>query len=468
MSVTSKPILLSFEMPSNLFITSFRPVGGDDINPWDWKKKYPLPQSIFISADYNPRRLYLLTESKIEENKIKWSIDGQWKWRSAPINVRNNIFQGLLKKHMIASGRKNLTKNDWILKGPDEVKDSQNSIINIFLCAQFSYSEINGKDAIIPEIKRKVQSAKSLWEEHQDGLFVFNNDTQALRVKVALASETGTMSSKWFKGISDLNLNGPAYEGTTKSMVDYWRENGYEYTNEEAKEIPQIIVSGNQRYPANQVYRVMSIDQWSDEVKQKMNQYLNLTPKKYLSYVRKGMTFLNGWAIKSYQTKKEWKIGSTISYSWHSDWDVKHSDSRKILTIPESKILFLDKNYKWHHHLTKFEQFHGRPPPSIDVYYITTKNLEGIIPELKKHAEQIFSKIPFWNDMIYHHGAHIIPSDNQVNSDEFIHKFIKMVSSSRRSVLVFSALPPKGNNDLDLYKCLKYNLTEAGIVHQNI
>jgi len=467
MSITPKPILLSFEMPSNLFITSFRPVGGDAINPWEWKKKNPLPQSIFISADYNPRRLYLLTESKIKENAIKWSTDGQWQWSDAPINVRNNIFQGLIKKYMIDSDRKNLTKNDWILEGPNEVKDFKNSIINIFLCAQFSYSEINGKDAIIIEIKRKVQSAKSLWEEHQDGLFVFNNDTQALRVKVAIASEIGTMSSKWFKGISDLNLNGPAYDGTKKSMVDYWRENGHEYTKEAANKIPQIIVSGNQRYPADQVYRVMSIDQWSAEVKQKMNKYLNLTPNKYLSYVRKGMSFLNGWKIKSYRTKKEWNLGSTISYSWHSDWEVKHSDSRKILTIPGSTIPFLDKNYKWHHHLKKFEQFHSRPPPSIDIYYITTKNLEKTIPELRKHADQIFSNIPHWNDMIYHHQAYIIPSDNQVISDEFIHKFIKKISSSRRSILVISALPPKCNNDFDLYKCLKYNLTEAGIVHQN-
>ena len=45
---------------------------------------------------------------------------------------------------------------------------------------------------------------------------------------------------------------------------------------------------------------------------------------------------------------------------------------------------------------------------------------------------------------------------------------VEEITSANRSVVVFSALPPKQHKpEVDLYKSLKYALDESGIVHQN-
>ena len=99
---------------------------------------------------------------------------------------------------------------------------------------------------------------------------------------------------------------------------------------------------------------------------------------------------------------------------------------------------------------------------------MTPRNLVEHIPELQKHSEEIFSKIPGWYAKVTHVRSHIIPDSTQAEADDFIHQFIDDVSNSDCSIVVFSALPPKGTkNKIDLYKCLRYNLDEAGIVHQN-
>ena len=42
------------------------------------------------------------------------------------------------------------------------------SVCSIWLCANFQYVDIEGKDGITVEISRKVQATKSIWEEMND------------------------------------------------------------------------------------------------------------------------------------------------------------------------------------------------------------------------------------------------------------------------------------------------------------
>ena len=88
-----KPILLTWEMPDDLWIASFEPTGGPKAKPWAWVKEYKLPSSIMMSSDWNPNRMHLVTSSRIETELKGWSCLGQWKWRDTPIKVRNNLLQ---------------------------------------------------------------------------------------------------------------------------------------------------------------------------------------------------------------------------------------------------------------------------------------------------------------------------------------------------------------------------------------
>jgi len=92
----------------------------------------------------------------------------------------------------------------------------------------------------------------------------------------------------------------------------------------------------------------------------------------------------------------------------------------------------------------------------------------GHLEKLKDHAKEIFSKIYSWQSKVTYDRAHIIPESNQSEADDFILDFIESKSGYHKSIVVFSALPPKGTKkDVDLYKCLRYNLDEARMVHQN-
>ena len=66
MTIQPSPILLSWNMFQNAKITTFRAVGDQDNNPFNWRKSHPLPNAISISTDYNPHRLHLLTNKSIE------------------------------------------------------------------------------------------------------------------------------------------------------------------------------------------------------------------------------------------------------------------------------------------------------------------------------------------------------------------------------------------------------------------
>ena len=130
------------------------------------------------------------------------------------------------------------------------------------------------------------------------------------------------------------------------------------------------------RYPADQVYRVMSMDNWPDEVRSSLNKYLNLTATKYLSLVRKGMSWLRKWEINNEPME--------LNYGWNDNFDVKHSDSREIVKLPNG-YNFLNSKWRWFDNIRSFEDFHERPPPQLMHYVVP--------PGQENHHDQLLIQI---------------------------------------------------------------------------
>jgi len=464
-----KPILLTWEMPDDLWIASFEPTGGPKAKPWAWVKEYKLPSSIMMSSDWNPNRMHLVTSSRIETELKGWSCLGQWKWRDTPIKVRNNLLQSMIRRKLKADGIESVSSTEWVIEGPNLIKGDDGSEVESFVCVKFQYAEVEGRDTISVDLRRKVQSAKSIWEEFNEGVFVFSDFTREVRVKVAIASDPNAKSSKKFWRKTDFTLNDPFKPGANKSMADYWRDNGHLYTEQEASTIIQIQMSDKSHYPADKVYRVMTMDQWDNAIHESLKEYLKLKPKRYLELLKKGMMWLtSGWILKDYTTSQEWDLSKDINASWFNEWNVSHSDSRRILKIPNTGESFLNQEYQWYHHLKRFNELHDSELPSVEVHFMAPENLLQHMDKLKTHASEIFSKVPGWSSKVKYVQGHIIPDSNLAEADDFIHRFIDNVSDSESSIVVLSALPPKGTNKkVDLYKCLRYNLDESGIVHQN-
>jgi len=463
-----KPVLLTWEMPDDLWVTSLEPTGGPKVNPYEWKKNYPIPSAILISRDYNPNKFHLITSSEVKCDLDGWSCEGQWKWRDSPQNTRNNLLQAMIRRQLKSKKIESVSSKEWIIEGPDIINGQDGSQVEAFVCIKFQYTEINGKDAIIVDLKRKVQSSKSIWEEFNEGLFVFSDVTKEVRVKVAIASDSNAKSSKWFRGNTDLNLNAPFKSSSNKSMADYWRENGHSYSEDEAESIIQVEMSDRTRYPADKVFRVMTMDQWDGAVYDHLKEYLKLKPTQYLKLLKKGMRWLTDWKLEEFSSCQTWNLGLSVNASWFNEWEVQYSDSREILRIPSTGERFLDKQYRWDHHLKLFNQYHDKALPNVEIHFITPDSLLSHIPTLREHAREIFARVPGWTSNVEFKRSHLIPDSTQSEADDFVHRFIDEVSSKDASVVVLSALPPKGSKKkVDLYKCLRYNLDEAGIIHQN-
>ena len=347
------PIVLTWQMPEDLWVTTYRSTAGSSVSAYQWNRDYPaVPDSITFATDFKPNRIHVLTSAPPRQDVRGWSCDGQWTWKESPERQRSRIFQQILKKHFRGKDRQQLGssfgRTSWIIEGPDEIESPDGVKTNAWLCAEFQYCCVEGTDGIIVELRRKVQASQSMWEEHKQGIFVFNEDTSLVRVKVAVATDDSRMSSGYFKSLTSLNLDDPAYSGTTLSMADYWRENGHDYSPEEARTIPQIELWNRRRYPADKVYRVMTMDQWSDSVRNHMEKYLHLRPSEYVGYVRKAMKWLLGWRLYDRETSSEidlTKYTQTISEFNSKVWNEKKEkglslkDSIKI-DIPKELEIF--------------------------------------------------------------------------------------------------------------------------------
>ena len=465
--VSAEPILLTMQMPEDLWISTYRSTGSGKVNPFQWEKEHRLPNCITRSTDYNPPRMHILTRNPSGTSHEGWSCDGQWSWHDSPIGARQRLFQTLIAKHLRDRDKERLS-SAWIIEGPDEITGEEGDVSKVWICAEFHYTDIEGTDGIVVEIRRKVQAAHSIWEESKSGIHVDNTST--VRVKVAVADDSNRMASMHFLSVTDMDLNNPAWEGSDKSVAEYWAEHGHPYTAEQAAIIPIVLVGSvdnPSRYPADKVFRVMTMDQWSGAVRNHLSDKLNLRPSKYLELVKKAMGWLNGWVMKDWYSNQEWELADTIRFGWNDDLEVKLIDSRDLLLLPDGSPM-LDKKWRWGHHLRNFESLHERPPPSLEVHFVIPPGHEDLVSILQDHAKRIFNQIPHWADRAIFHDSHIIPDDSMAKADDFVQKLISEIQSEQRSVVVFSALPPKNRRGgVDLYKCLKYNLDEVGIVHQN-
>jgi len=458
-----KPILLTWNMPKGAWVSSFRSIGPKATTPHEQAKEHKLPFAIARNADYDPSRMYLLTSEPVPISHSGWSCDGQWEWDDAPIRMKSRLFQQLINTHLYKKKKQQLGY-DWIIEGPEEVKSGDGRNSTVWLCANFQYIGIEGKDGMTVEISRKVQATKSIWEEMEDGIYGLNSETKEVRVKVKDSNDSSKMMSRKLVKISEMDLNDSAWEGSNMTLAEYWNKDEERYTEEQASNIPVILVnrkSGEKpsRYPADQVYRVMSMENWPDEVRQHLSKYLNLTSEKYLSLVQKGMGWLRLWEINNSSVQ--------LDFGWHGEFEVQHSDSRQILKLQNGNN-FLSSNWRWFDNVRNFESLHGRPPPSIDAYYVVPPGHENHHGDLVMHAKQTFGQIPGWKERVVHHELRIIPADSKAKADLFIETMINEISSEKRSVVVYSALLPKTHKpEVDLYKSLKYALDEAGMVHQN-
>lgn len=459
-------------MPDNLWITTYRSTAGNRVSTYQWNRDYPVPVSIIFAVDYKPNRIHILTSSQPEKEIQGWSCDGQWMWKESPERQRGRIFQQMLKRHFRNKDRQELGSSfgttSWILEGPDEIISPEGVKTNAWLCAEFQYCCIDGVDGIIVELRRKVQASQSMWEEHQQGIFVFNEETNLVRVKVAVATDHSRMNSGYFKSLTSLNLDDPAYNGTTLSMADYWRQNGHFYSSEEASSIPQLELSNRNRYPADKVFRVMTMDQWSDSVRKHMDKYLHLKPTEHLKYIRKAMSWLHGWNLYDSESDSEISLYRQTQFGWNSEIFPTPVDTRPILALENGNPM-LNDNWRWNHHLRNFNHLHDSPPPPIDVHFVIPRSLIGCLPQLEEHARGIFSQIPNWsNRVIYYPEPHFIPEESEALATDFVLNLSKSISSEDRRAVVFSSTQPKNRKTpVNLYKCLKYNLDEAEIVHQN-
>jgi len=470
MDTILSPVFLTYDLPEGIIVSSFRSIDSNCRNAYNWHKKNPLPDSLMITTDFQPARAYIMTSTYPERTQEGWSCDGQWTWSEAPHRIRERLTKRMIDNHLNYKKNKEKVGGSWILEGPHNVIGSDGGESQLWLCADFSYCQLRGKDGVDVSISRKVQSSLSIWEENQRDLLTTHS--KHLRVKVAVSNDPHRLDSKEFVEWTTENLTSPAWDGSDLSVGEYWNQHGSNYTSEEMNSISVVKVksyasSSLQNYPADKVYRVMTMDQWSDDVRDEMKQYLGLKPSDYVGHVRKAMRWLNGLSLKQRGADNSLQI-ENLNFGWTDSPDVQFFDSRTALRLPNGSPLL---NHKWrlNQHLRDFESLHnGRPPPSVDAYFCTTSDHTGVLQELKKHADKIFEQIPNWNDRVSYADNFELPVHNQLALENAIGEFVKSVVQTGRSIVVFSALPPKSSKqDVNAYKSLKYLLTSNDIVHQN-
>ena len=137
MNSTLSPVFLSYDMPSDLTVTSYRAIDAKCRNAFDWSKQHPLPDSLVKNSDFNPARYYVLTDSIPEKSIEGWSCDGQWNWEDAPHRVRERLTKRMVDSYLQYSKKNQRVGSSWILEGPHEVDSEDGSISRLWLCADF-------------------------------------------------------------------------------------------------------------------------------------------------------------------------------------------------------------------------------------------------------------------------------------------------------------------------------------------
>jgi len=185
METTLSPVFLSYDMPPNLIVTSYRAIDPNCRNAFSWTKQYPTPKGYVSTTDFNPARSYILTKTSPDKIVDGWTCDGQWNWEDAPHRVRERLTKRMVEQYLGYVKKVQKVGSSWVLEGPHEVDSNDGSVSRLWLCADFSYCQLRGKDGVEVSISRKVQSSLSIWEEREKGLLT--QDSKYLRVKVAIS-----------------------------------------------------------------------------------------------------------------------------------------------------------------------------------------------------------------------------------------------------------------------------------------
>ena len=463
MTATPHPVMLKFELPPGLHTCTLRSVDPRNRPAWKHTKDFPLPENIAYKFDYEPSRAHLLLNQPLESAPTGWSIQEQSPWESSNPRAKSRIAQALIDGHL-KTRTSRVTQYDWELLSPFEIESETGTKAILKVCANFRHVSVQENEYIVVDIRRKVESASSIQEEIENGTFEWNEGTD-VRVKARSAADAQQMSSGKLHSILpvEVNLHHDAWAGGIP-LLEYWNQLEKVYDDESAERVRVVEVKLGKRrdalrYPADQVYRVMTMENWSKEVRVKVSEFLNLRPAEFFEYATKAMRWFRGWSVNGSNIK--------VEYAWNNPLPVFKSDSRKILKLPDGRP-FLNHNYRWKQHLSDFEELHGRPPPSIAAYFLVPKGFENLNGQLQTHCKSIFSQIPDWYDRVIPHPIESIDASTRVQAEADIGRFIESVEPEGRQPVVFSAIPPRrSQEDLNLYPILKRKLTLSDIVHQN-
>ena len=477
-----RPVLLTLEMPEDLVVTSLQASSTATRSVYQHSRQFSLPESIVRADDYGPVRTHLLTREPVREMP-GWSQIAATRWVDASARVRGRLMQKILESHLVYDARKEgrsvrerADRFSWLLEQPKEVSVQNGPDVNIFVCATFNHIVIDGKDCIVPDVRRKVRAKDSIWDEIQARTWYPPEegadwtDDEWLLVKVASSKDKTQLSgARLVKIREDLNLNDPWADGQSESIVDYWRREGWDYSEEEASSIPVAEVKkangrNTIRYPANQVYRQMSTNQWGSEIWEEMKGYLKLKPSEHFSHVRKAMRWLLALKVGGAT------IGSSIRAGWERDWDIIEIPSGLMAktVLPEGDgPNLLNERGQWSHHLKQYNRYHDAPPPRLNIHYAIPPGFEECIPSLRSHMKGVFGQIPGWfytdSD-----APHIIPDGSRTQIRSSIKELVSHLKSIDGEVLVVSGLWEEKNRAGKIYHPLKYALTEETIAHQNL
>lgn len=357
-----------------------------------------------------------------------------------------------------------VTKYDWELLPPVEIDSETGTKAILRVCANFRHVTVQGTEYIVVDIRRKVESSSSIQEEIENGTFAWDPNIE-VRVKARSVADSKRLRSGKLHSLMprEVNLHSEAWDGGV-SLLEYWNqlEELYDLDSAERLRVLEVKVGFQRkatRYPADQVYRVMTMENWSKEVRTEVAEFLNLQPTEFFDFATKAMRWFRGWALK----------GSSINveYAQNDPLQVFQSDSRKVLQLPDGRP-FLNQNFRWKQHLSNFEELHSRPPPSIAAYFLVPKGYEGLIDQLHDHCKAIFKQIPGWFDRVVIHPVESIDTSTRVRAEADIGRFIESVEPEGRQPVVFSAiLPRRSQDEFNLYPVLKRMLTLKDIVHQN-
>ena len=461
MTIISKPVLLSFNISSSIYLSKLLPLDRT-IKSWkdlsDYRKKYPLPYNLEQATTFSPWGFLIITQSVIDPIQ-GWILVHSEKWRNSSKRNRELIIKSALNNHIFKNKRITKIGNDWSYFQED-IKEENGIVSTIHYCLSAKYVAIGDTDAISYDFVRKVRSALSINDELNNGIFPHREDTRS-DVMVTINSGNKEFSSGLLMNIDEsFNLN-MKFKGSEDTIREYDEKNGILYTDYDSENTCIVHVKQGKNtwpYAASRVFRVLRIEDWVGKLKNSMKNLLRLKPTVFESYLKKGIRLLRGFEF----------AGQLIRFEFNNetDWDVKQAKVSDICLLPNSstnsKLLF---NEKWNHHLKDHTKLSRKKLPLLQVIYCMHEDDHWALSELKRYSDSVLSLLPEWE---YEESEKIIllKGKNQTEIKYSINNEVQNIPEFPGEQLVISALRPTRPN-IDIYTCLKRQLTEKNLIHQN-